>query len=286
MPLAQATINNTAYRPSIILTSVTFVVSAYYSIFKFLPHLKDIRNTPFTANSFFVIVFWAAFTLSQFLFLFKVTRDQISIPSHAFLSHLTMFNILHLAWVLLLLRRFYLIAEILVLANFVNVLSFYVSERSYRTKTGLLYVHLPLSSFPFTWLFYTILWNGFLIFTTRDGRGHDHENEFGLAARILSNMLIFEYLFVPFVLLLLYKDWTFGILLSFLVFGIGLDQVLVKVIALQWIFAFIIATVVFLLSIVVLFNQVKSNNPETPIASGGGGGDASQRGSETEPLLA
>jgi hypothetical protein len=253
----------------------------------FLPHLHDIHNTPFTSNSVFIIIFWAVFTLSQFFFLFKVTRDQISIPSHAFLSHITIFNTLHFIWVLLLLHRHYIIAEIIILANFVNLLLFYVTERSYRTKTGMLYVHPPLSSFPFTWLFYTILWNGFLIFIRRHNHGHNHENEFSLVARVLSNLLIFEYLFVPFVLLLLYKDWTFGILMSFLVFGIGTEQVMVKLIALQWIFAFIIATIVFLLSIFVLYNQVKSNNPETSIVSGGNGGaHANQRGSETEPLLA
>lgn len=287
MPLAQTTINNSAYRSGIILSSVSFVMSTYFSVFDFLPRLNDVHNTPFTSISAFIIIFWAAFTLFHFVFLIKVTRDQIAIPSNTFLTHIIMFNVLHLTWVLLFLRRYYIIAEIIILVNFINMFAFYVRERSYRTTTGLLYVHLPLSSFPFAWLFYAILWNGFLMFTSRHDHGHDHKNEFSLLARILSNIFIFEYLFGPFMFLTLYKDWTFGLLLSFLVYGIGIDQVMVKLIALQWILAFVIASIVLLLSIVIMYSQLTGKNINAPLMRAGESGNESiQRGSETEPLLA
>lgn len=56
-------------------------------------------------------------------------------------------------------------------------------------------------------------------------------------------------------LLVFYSDWSIGISTSFLMLGVGLYQMLTKLIALQWIFAFTISGVDFVFSVLYMFNS-------------------------------
>lgn len=73
----------------------------------------------------------------------------------------------------------------------------------------------------------------------------------GFFARILANVFIWEFLIVPGVFIVLFNDWAIGLSSSVLVFGIALAQLFTKIIALQWIFAFIISGLLFAVSILL-----------------------------------
>lgn len=66
--------------------------------------------------------------------------------------------------------------------------------------------------------------------------------------RVVSNVLIWDFLLAPGLLLVAYNDWGVGFSSAALMFGLGLGQFFTKVFALQWIFAFVIAGVLFVLS--------------------------------------
>ena len=90
---------------------------------------------------------------------------------------------------------------------------------------------------------------------------HAHEN---LAARILANIFIWSFLFVPVVVLIYIKDWSFGLANSYLMFALGFGQLGIKVFALQWIFAFIISGILFFFSIVIATGSTLANIVEEP----------------------
>ncbi|KAG7854323.1 hypothetical protein KL939_005071 [Ogataea angusta] len=93
---------------------------------------------------------------------------------------------------------------------------------------------------------YAIFWNGACLF-------HSHNKS--LMARILANVLVWEFLVVPLAILVFYQDWSIGLSTSLLMLGLGFGQLFTKVVALQWLFAFIIAAVNFVVSVVIMFGS-------------------------------
>ncbi|KAI6263868.1 hypothetical protein MCOR26_011772 [Pyricularia oryzae] len=74
-----------------------------------------------------------------------------------------------------------------------------------------------------------------------------------LVARIFANIFIWSIFVYGLFFLVMYKDYTMGFSLSVLAASLGVAQFLRQVIALQWIFAFTIMAVLFVLSLVVAF---------------------------------
>lgn len=85
-----------------------------------------------------------------------------------------------------------------------------------------------------------IFWNGAVLL-------HVHH----LVGRIFANILIWALFFVPASYVVVCNDWGVGYTTSFLTFGLGLGQLFTKAFALQWIFAFIISGLLFVLTSVV-----------------------------------
>lgn len=234
------------------VTILSFVVSAYYSI-TYLGgrhglghHSFHAGNTPFTANVFFVFVYWVVTAVLQLLFLLQYYANDSQILSQAAATtwHFTVFNLLNALWAYLFARRHdYVWAEIVAIVNFINLMSLYVTHKPYSIKplSHWMAIHLPTAALPLSWIMYVIFWNGAVAF-------HSHK---GFFSRVLANILIWDFLIVPVMFLLLYKDWGVGMSTAFLTWGIGVGQFFTKVFALQWIFAFIIAAIVTLLSVVI-----------------------------------
>lgn len=64
-----------------------------------------------------------------------------------------------------------------------------------------------------------------------------------LAARILANVVVWSIMVFGFLFLVAFKDYTMGFELSVLSLALAVHQLGIKVIAFQWIFAFVIMSV-------------------------------------------
>jgi len=98
--------------------------------------------------------------------------------------------------------------------------------------------------------------------------GHDRNH---LAGRIVANLFIWGLLMLGAFFLVVFKDYTIGLELAILALSLALGQLANKVVAFQWIFAFIIAGVLFVFSLAVaapkLFGAGRSARQEGAIVS-------------------
>jgi hypothetical protein len=234
--------------------TLSFALSAIASLFLLLPKLNNHHlETPFTGIFIITTLYWIITLLLQFLFITKVFFNaNVSQANQANIiavvgPHFTFSNIINFFWCYFFTREKYLIAEILLVVNLLNLLMLYFSHKTNSIKNiqDWLTIHLPVTGIPLSWTLYAIFWNGACLF-------HSHNKS--LAARILANIFIWEFLLVPMTLLLLFSDWSVGLSTSFLMLGVGLNQMLTKLIALQWIFAFVISGLDFVFSILSMFN--------------------------------
>lgn len=74
-------------------------------------------------------------------------------------------------------------------------------------------------------------------------------------------------LVVPSFFLLAYRDYVMGFAFAFLLAGLGTGQFFAKLIALQWIFAYVIMSVVFLLSLATAMRSLVSKAPAVDVAA-------------------
>lgn len=201
-------------------------------------HSFHVGNTAFTANVFFVGAYWLLTYLMQLLFLVQFYKPESTfVGEDADLGyHFTVFNALQILWSWFFARGHWILAEITLIVNFFNLMIAYISHKSYsiRPLSRYFFVHVPAVALPLAWIVYAIFWNGAIAF-------HAH----GLFARIFANILVWDFLLVPGLLLVFYRDWASGLAFSYLTLALAVGQLFTKVIALQWIFAFIIAALVF-----------------------------------------
>ncbi|KAG2735414.1 hypothetical protein G9P44_001628 [Scheffersomyces stipitis] len=201
-------------------------------------------DTPFSGSSIVTFVFWIILYILQITYVFQIFLPDIDsgrLNTTVLVGwHFFIFNAGTYLWSVLFGSGHYFWSEVVVLINFFNILVLYFNHRTYSIKPlgNWLLIHLPTSAFPFSWLFYAIFWNGAVLFKST-----------GLAARIIANVIVWDFLLVPGFLVLVFGDWGIGISSSIITFGLGLGQIFTKVIALQWIFSFVISGILLLLSV-------------------------------------
>lgn len=234
------------------ITIVSFVISVFFTIRyaggRFGHHAPrfHVHDTPFTANGFVVMIYWIYMAINQLLFLLQYySSDAVIVQDVSEITwHFTLFNMLHALWIYTFSRKhLYVISELILIINLFNLLFLYVDHKTYAIKplSKWLSIHPPTAALPLSWLMYAIFWNGAVAFHSYDG----------ILARILANVFIWEFLLVPGLFLILFNDWAIGFSSSVLVFGIGIAQLFTKLIAVQWIFAFVISGLLFLLSVLI-----------------------------------
>jgi Fungal protein of unknown function (DUF1774) len=165
-------------------------------------------------------------------------------------SHFILNNLLQFAFVMLFVRGHFILAELILILNFFNLTSLY-----FRHNTHPRFIHIPVVSWPLAWTFVALYWDGAIA-----------SNATGLAARIVANVAIWAILVFGLFFLITFKvsgntsnlttthtsqDYTIGFALSVLSAAIAVEQFFIKIIALQWIFAFVIMGVLFLATLVV-----------------------------------
>lgn len=240
-----------------IATIVSWLLAVYAS-FRYFVGINpfDDRNpyyvseTPFSSNIVVTMTYWGLLFILQVLFVTQIfvptvdnasgLTDRLEVTK-LIAWHFSAFNLGVFIWTLLFVHNHYFWSEVVLVFNFVNILLLYFEHKTYsiRPLSSWVMIHLPTAAFPFSWLFYALFWNGAVLL-------HIHK----LVGRIFSNILIWMFLFVPGFFLVAFNDYAIGISSSILMFGLGLGQLFTKVFALQWIFAFVISGLLFIMSIV------------------------------------
>ena len=243
-----------------VATTVSLALSIYGNVLYLVgrsPYGKHsgfhVDNTPFTANVIVTLVFWALLYVLQLSFVaqifFKSTQTGITgggnISRHEVTNavgwHFTIFNVLSFAWSILFAKGHWFLSEVVLIINLLNIAALYFTHKTYAIKplSSWTLIHLPTAAFPLSWLLYAIFWNGAVLF-------HIHH----FWGRLFANILIWAHLIVPSFFLFVFNDWGVGFSATILVFGIALGQLFTKIIAFQWIFAFIISGLLFVFSII------------------------------------
>lgn len=231
-----------------IIVAVPFILSALsnlrYGLGRRSPwdhgHQNDVGFTPFTANFPCLFSYWAFMTLLQIISLAKFLEKT----PNWLLCHFTVSNTCLLLWSYLFARSHYILAELVICANLVQLLYAYVLGGSYKIRPLLswLVLHPSMVAFPIMWSLYLLMWCGAVMFGARN-----------LFPRLVCNLLIWDFLCVPGFFLLAYGDYSIGFAGSWIALALGLGQLLVKVFGLQWIFALIIAAILAFVSFLCLF---------------------------------
>jgi hypothetical protein len=234
-----------------ILTLITWalsvIVSVYYTVHS--PHdghtirkriwdQNSLYPTAFTMNSVIASIYWIVLFILQAGYighLFSSNSDIVHAAASVG-SHFILNNLFHFAFVMLFVRSHFIWAELILILNFFNLTSLYFRHNTYPR-----FIHTPVVSGPLAWTFVAIYWNGALMI----------HHPAHLVPRIFGNIFIWAILFYGGFYIVVYKDYTMGFSLSVLSAAIGVSQFLRQVIALQWIFAFVIMAVLFVSTLTI-----------------------------------
>jgi len=238
--------NITTYKILTLLSFLlSFITTLYYT--NYAPHdgryyratifgQSSLHPTPFTISHVFVSIYWIAMWIGQvgyLVHLYSKTEDLRKAASSVG-SHFILFNLFQFAWVFLWTRSHFFLAEMFMVFNFVQQASLY-----FRHPTTPRFIHMPVVSLPLAWTFFAVLWNGAVMV-------HCHD----LPCRILANISIWGIAVYAGFFLVVYKDYSIGFATTFLSAGLAVAQLSMKLIALQWIFAFVIMSLTAVATIV------------------------------------
>ncbi|KAJ4360092.1 uncharacterized protein N0V89_000651 [Didymosphaeria variabile] len=259
------------HRITTLVTYIIFVITAIYYTFS-APHeghhpwhtiWGNNAATPFAQNKVMTSIYWIVLLLLQLVYAWSLySKDLVyvnaaaNIGSHYIASNLLLFGFLHL-WV----RSHFWLAELLIIINFFNL-----SFAYFRHSTTPRPIHIGTVAGPLAWNFVALYWVG--------ARAVPHTD--ALPARIVGNIFIWGILAYGSFFLVAFKDYTMGFALSYLAFSTGVGQFMTKIpiFQLQWIFAFTIGALLFILSLGV-------SSGRTPFD----GGEVVSEDRERAPLL-
>ncbi|EXJ54959.1 uncharacterized protein A1O5_12870 [Cladophialophora psammophila CBS 110553] len=214
--------------------------------------------TGFSVNSVLTSIYWVIVLILQahyVRFLWSAEKDYVTHAANVG-SHFILHNILTLGFIMLWVRSYFWQGELLLIVNLFNLTALYFGH-----PTTPLIIHIPIVSAPLAWNYVAIFWNGAAMVPGATK----------LPARIVANIFIWGILMLGAFFLAVFKDYTMGFELAILALSLALGQLATKVVAFQWIFAFVIAGVLFVLSLAVgapkLFGADRSARQEGAIVS-------------------
>jgi len=233
------------------LTVVTWLLSVVVSVhFSFNnKYFGHHHRTIWEHNHYYFSGFTQSYIISSIywltLFIFQIgyithlfSSNVVSVNAACSVgSHFIANNLLHAAWVLLFVDQRFILSEIVLLLNFVNLTALYFRHPSYPR-----FIHLPAVSGPLAWTFVAIYWNGAMMLVP-------HQNDW--VARIFANIFVWSILGYGLFFIVVYKDYTMGFALSVLSASLGVAQFHRQVVAFQWIFSFTIMSVLFVMTAIV-----------------------------------
>ncbi|KAI4655299.1 hypothetical protein J4E93_000009 [Alternaria ventricosa] len=233
------------YKITTTISWLLLVISAIYTTFAAPsgPHSHKLWHnnpqTPFAQSSIFTSIYVLIIFILQGGYAYALyMSDETYVTAAANLgSHFIANNLLLFGFVHLFTRSHFWLALFLLVLNFGNLsLAYFRHSAAPRT------IHVGTVSGPLAWNFVALYWVGAIAV---------HSNHF--AARIVANVFIWGWLGYGMFFLVAYKDYTMGFALSVLAFSTGVGQFLTRphLLQLQWIFAFSIGGLLFVLSLAV-----------------------------------
>ncbi|KAF1843231.1 DUF1774-domain-containing protein [Cucurbitaria berberidis CBS 394.84] len=235
------------YKISTAVSYLLLLVTAFYYSFN-KPHeghhphgrfWQHNYSTPFAQSKVITSIYWIVLFILQLGYSWSLYASNTvyvtaaaNIGSHFVANNLLLFGFIHL-WV----RSHFWLALLLIVVNFFNLSAAY-----FRHSTTPRLIHIATVSGPLAWNFAALYWVGAVAV---------HSNH--LAARIVANVFIWGWLGYGTFFLAAYKDYTIGFALSVLSFSTGVGQFLTKphLFQLQWVFAFTVGALLFVLSVAV-----------------------------------
>jgi len=205
---------------------------------------SDLHPTPFTMNYVFVEIYWIAMIIGQLGYTWHLFIDNELWVSAACSvgPHFILWNILNFAWVMIWTRSHFVLSEVALALNFLQLTSLYFRhslpvhrDSEYPSLSAIKSIHIPAVSMPLVWTFFALFWNGAVMVHCENA----------MVCRILANVAIWGIIPSAGVFLFGYGDWTVGLATSFLAAGLAVGQFFMKTFALQWIFGFTIMAIVF-----------------------------------------
>ena len=272
------------YKITTSLSYVLLVVTTFYYTFHAPKGHGNHRfwhnnpPTPFAQSSLFTSIYWLILFTAQLLYAYALyTSDAVYVTSAANIgSHFIANNLLLFGFVNLFVRSHFWLAEVLLVINFFN-LSFAYFRHSTSPRT----IHIGTVSGPLAWNFVALYWVGAVAVHT------NHE-----AARNRAQNIIWGWLAYGMFLMFAYNDYTMSCALSLLSFckscshpqqvisrvlkprklshitnnvilATGVGQFLTRphILQLQWIFAFSIGGLLFVLSLAVAMPGLLGRDP-------------------------
>ncbi|KAL2176792.1 uncharacterized protein P884DRAFT_330089 [Thermothelomyces heterothallicus CBS 202.75] len=235
-----------------VLTLITWLLSVVVTVYYTLEppqdgkyhrgtiwHQNHRHPSGFSLNPVITSIYWIVLFLLQLGYISQLFSSKTESVNAACSvgSHFIVNNLLHFAFVMLFVRSHFVWAEVLLLLNLANLTSLYFRHSAHPRLS----VHLPAVSGPLAWTFVAIYWNGAIMVP--------HHNS--LVARVFANVFVWSILGYGLFFIVFYRDYTMGFALSVLSASLGVAQFLRQIVALQWIFAFTIMAVLFVLTVVV-----------------------------------
>ncbi|OKL62544.1 hypothetical protein UA08_02737 [Talaromyces atroroseus] len=230
---------------SVLSWILVVVTGIYYSLHK--PHdVKHGHNiwkqankhpTPFSQNTVITGIYWVLLLLSQVSYVGQFfSRNSALVTSAANVaSHFILNNLLVFAFILLWVRNHFWPAELILIVHVLSQSSAYWIHLASPP-----FVHWPAIAGPYAWSLTALFWNGAVAV-------HAHN----LPSRVVANIFIWVIFVIGFVHIFFARDYIFGYSLSILTLSLAVKQFDIKIIALQWIFAFVIFAVFFVGSLYV-----------------------------------
>ncbi|KOS17589.1 Uncharacterized protein ESCO_003141 [Escovopsis weberi] len=242
-----------AHKVLAILTWIlSVVVSVYYTarapdgvdhgglVYRRIWKMNYLYPSAFTMNNTIAEIYWLVLFVLQVVFvlrLFSRTPDTASAAANVS-SHFVANNLLHAAFVALFVRSRFAWAELVLLLNLANLTALYFRHNATASRVS----HVAVASGPLAWTFVAVYWNGALMV----------RHPADLVPRVLGNVFIWSLLAFGVFFLVAYKDYTMGFNLSVLAAAIGVAQFKRQAVALQWIFAFVIMGLLFVMTLAVV----------------------------------
>ncbi|KAJ5108853.1 hypothetical protein N7456_005528 [Penicillium angulare] len=235
-----------SYRVLVPLTwALVVVTGVYYSIHSpdDTKHSKKIfkqvkrHPTPFTQNKTVTEIYWVLLLLSQLSYVWHLFHKDAALVASAanVATHFILNNVFTFSWILLWTRNYFWGSLIILIAHFIN------QSFAYWRHRGLpAFVHLPAVAGPYAWTLFALFWNGAVAV-------HSHN----LPGRLVANIFIWVILAIGLFDIVIFEDYILGYCLSFLSLSLAVQQIAIKVIAFQWIFAFVVFAVFLVTSLYI-----------------------------------
>ncbi|KAM5481162.1 hypothetical protein McanCB56680_004393 [Microsporum canis] len=171
-------------------------------------------------------IYWVILLISQLGYIGQLwSSDEQHLTTAANVApYFVLNNLFVLAFTLLFVHGKFWWAEVLDIFSLINQATVYWGFSDLHP-----FIHLPVVAGPYAWSLITLFWNGAVAVGGNS-----------TPLRLVANIFIWVYFVIGQAHIVLRNDQYLGYALSLLTFSLSLKQLAIKIISLQWIFAFTI----------------------------------------------